>query len=414
MAGEPTILIAGAGVVGLATAVLLATGRCADRLRIGVLDARPIPRWRAEETDPRVYALSRASQQLLEHVGVWQRVASTRAAPYRRMRVWEGPDAYAPSALDFDCADVGEPDLGHIVEDALLRTVLADALAAAPQAQLTIGAEIESVEIGERDVAVALRDGGRLRATALLAADGSDSTVRRLLALPVAGHRYGQTAIVTHVTSSAEHGETAWQRFLPGGPLALLPLADGRCSIVWSLPDGEAERLLAATDAEFLAELEAASAGVVGELTACSKRIGFSLQALHAWRYTLPRVALLGDAAHTVHPLAGQGMNLGFLDAAALAAVIEDAVLAGEDLGDHRVLRRYERERKADNLAMLAAFDGLNRLFRLPGWAAPLRALGMRAVEAADPVKHLFMRKALGLEAGRKHRVRWSRAELQA
>ena len=414
MASEPTILIAGAGVVGLATAVLLATGRCADRLRIDVLDARPIPRWRADETDPRVYALSRASQQLLEHVGVWQRVAGSRAAPYRRMRVWEGPDAYAPSALDFDSADIGEPDLGHIVEDALLRTVLADALAAAPQAQLTIGAEIESVEIGARDVAVALRDGGRLRATALLAADGSDSTVRRLLGLPVAGHRYEQTAIVTHVTSSAEHRETAWQRFLPGGPLALLPLADGRCSIVWSLPSDEAERLLAATDGEFLAELGFASAGVVGELTACSKRIGFSLQALHALRYTLPRVALLGDAAHTVHPLAGQGMNLGFLDAAALAAVIEDAVLAGEDLGDHKVLRRYERQRKGDNLAMLAAFDGLNRLFRLPGWAAPLRALGMRAVEAADPVKRLFMQKALGLEAGRRYRVRWSRGELQA
>jgi len=383
-------------------------------LRVVVLDARGTPRWRAEDMDPRVYALSRASQQLLAHVGAWDEIAEARASPYRRMRVWEGADAYAPSALDFDSAEIGEPDLGHIVEDRLLRTVLADRLAATREAQLVIGAEIETVETLSTEVAVALKDGGSLRGAVLLAADGSDSTVRRLLDLPVTGHRYEQTAVVTHVTSTGEHQSTAWQRFLPGGPLALLPLADGRSSIVWSLPTADAERLLAASDAEFLVELGAATAGVIGELTACSKRVGFPLQAMHAQKYAAPRVALLGDAAHTVHPLAGQGMNLGILDAASVVAVIEDALVAGEDIGDLKVLRRYERERKGDNLAMLAAFDGLNRLFRLPGWAAPMRALGLRAVEAADPVKRLLMQKALGLEAGRKHRVRWSRAELQA
>jgi len=414
MPATPTVLVAGAGVVGLATAVLLATGRCADRLRVVVLDARPIPRWRAEDMDPRVYALSRASQQLLAHVGVWDRIAETRAAPYRRMRVWEGTDAYAASALDFDSADIGEPDLGHIVEDTLLRTVLADKLAAAREAQLVIGSEIQSVETAPSEVVVELKDGGSLRGTVLLAADGSDSTVRRLLDLPVAGHRYEQSAVVTHVTSAGDHQATAWQRFLPGGPLALLPLADGRSSIVWSLPTADAERLLAASDAEFLAELGAASLGCVGELTACSKRVSFPLQALHALKYTAPRVALLGDAAHTVHPLAGQGMNLGILDAASIAAVVEDALLAGEGVGDLKVLRRYERQRKGDNLAMLAAFDGLNRLFRLPSWAAPARSLGLSAVEAAPPVKRLLMQKALGLEAGRRHQVRWSRAELQA
>ena len=414
MPATPTVLVAGAGVVGLATAALLATGRCADRLRVVVLDARPIPRWRAEDMDPRVYALSRASQQLLAHVGVWGRIAETRAAPYRRMRVWEGKDAYAASALDFDSADIGEPDLGHIVEDTLLRTVLADKLAAAREAQLVIGSEIESVETAPNEVVVELKDGGSLRGSVLLAADGSDSTVRRLLDLPVAGHRYEQSAVVTHVTSAGDHQGTAWQRFLPGGPLALLPLADGRSSIVWSLPTADAERLLAASDDQFLAELGAASLGCIGEITACSKRVSFPLQALHALKYTAPRVALLGDAAHTVHPLAGQGMNLGILDAASIAAVVEDALLAGEGVGDLKVLRRYERQRKGDNLAMLAAFDGLNRLFRLPGWAAPARSLGLRAVEAAPPVKRLLMQKALGLEAGRRHQVRWSRAELQA
>jgi 2-octaprenylphenol hydroxylase len=408
------VLVAGAGVVGLATAALLATGRCADRLRIAVLDARPIPRWRADEIDARVYALSRASQQLLAHVGAWRRIADTRAAPYTRMRVWEGLDAYGSAALDFDSADIGEPDLGHIVEDSLLRAALADVITAAPRAQLVIGAEIEAVATEAADVVAALGGRGSMRGALLLAADGSDSAVRRLAGLPVAGHRYEQTAIVTHVTSSKPHEDTAWQRFLPGGPLALLPLADGSSSIVWSLPTPEAERLLAASDTDFLAELGTASAAVLGELTACSRRSSFPLQALHALRYTAPRVALLGDAAHTVHPLAGQGMNLGFLDAASVASVIEDALLAGEDIGDLKVLRRYERQRKGNNLAMLAAFDGLNRLFGLPAWAAPLRALGLRAVDAAHPVKRLLMRQALGLEAGRRHRVRWSRAELQA
>src|SRR5688572_709749 len=414
MPTTPTVIVAGAGVVGLATAALLATGRCADRLRIVVLDARPTPRWRAEDMDPRVYALSRASQQLLAHVGAWSKIAQTRASPYRRMRVWEGTDAYAASALDFDSAEIGEPDLGHIVEDRLVRTVLAERLATTREAQLVIGAEIESVELLPTEVVVALKDGGSLRGAVLLAADGSDSTVRRLLDLPVTGHRYEQTAVVTHVTSTGAHQSTAWQRFMSGGPLALLPLADGRSSIVWSLPTADAERLLAASDAEFLAELGSASGGVIGELTACSKRVGFALQALHALKYTCTRVALLGDAAHTVHPLAGQGMNLGILDAASLAAVVEDALLAGEDVGDLKVLRRYERQRKGDNLAMLAAFDGLNRLFRSPSWAAPLRALGLRTVETAHPVKRLLMQKALGLTAGRRHQARWSRAELQA
>jgi 2-octaprenylphenol hydroxylase len=296
----------------------------------------------------------------------------------------------------------------------LLRTALADVVMAAPNAELGIGAEIAAVAVEPDSVAVELGQGGSARGTVLLAADGSDSTVRRLLALPVLGHRYEQTAVVTHVTSSGSHADTAWQRFLPGGPLAFLPLTDGRSSVVWSLPTAEAERLLAAGEADVLAALQEASAGVLGTLTACSARAGFALQALHAPRYTAPRVALLGDAAHTVHPLAGQGMNLGLLDAACVAAVLEDALLAGEDLGDLKVLHRYERRRKGDNLAMLAAFDGLNRLFRLPQWAAPIRSAGMQAVAAAGPVKRLLMRRALGLAASSRDRFRWSHAEWQA
>jgi 2-octaprenylphenol hydroxylase len=407
---EPTVLIVGAGVVGLAVGALLATGRCADRLRVRVLEARPLPTWQRDVVDLRVYALSRASQRTLERLGVWDAVRLTRVCAYRRMHVWEGADPIGPGSLDFDCAEIGEPDLGHIVEDSLLRSELAALLSRAPSAEVTLGAEVESIEVGTHEVAVGLRAGGVLRGTLLVAADGSDSPVRRLLDLPVAALGYGQTALVTHVATEAPHRETAWQRFLPGGPLAFLPLEDGRSSIVWSLPTEEAEALLRAAEPEFLAALEAASVGVLGRLGPAAARGAFPLQALHARRYCAPRAALIGDAAHTVHPLAGQGMNLGLLDAACLAAVLEDALAAGEDPGDRRVLRRYELQRKGDNLQMLLAFDALNRLFRLPAWVAPLRTAGLAAVDASGAAKRVLMRRALGLNAGSKKPLRWSHA----
>jgi ubiquinone biosynthesis UbiH/UbiF/VisC/COQ6 family hydroxylase len=408
-ARQPIVLVAGAGTVGLAVAALLATGRCSERLRVQVIEARPVPRWRAEDTDLRVYALSRASQQLLEGLGVWNTVRAARACAYRRMHVWEG-DPSGAAQVSFDSADIGEPDLGHIVEDSLLRSVLVDVVAAAPNAELTIGSALGALELGRREVTGKLANGGEVRGTLLVAADGSESPVRGLLDLPVASRSYEQTALVTHVASTLPHRDTAWQRFLPDGPLAFLPLADGRSSVVWSLPTERARSLLAAGDAELAAELQAASAGALGELTVSAPRAGFPLQALHALRYCSSRAALVGDAAHTIHPLAGQGMNLGLLDAACLAAVIEDAVLAGEDPGDLKVLRRYERQRKGDNLQMLLALDGLHRLFGLPAWAAPLRAAGLRAVDSSGAAKRLLMQRALGLNAGSKNRLRWSHA----
>ncbi len=241
----PTVLVAGAGVVGLAVAALLATGRCSESLRVQVLEARALPRWREGDTDLRVYALSRASQRLLEMLDVWRTVTARRACAYRRMHVWEGEDPEG-AALEFDSADIGEPDLGHIVEDSLLRSTLADVLAAASNAELTLGAEIESIEVARRAAIVQLKGGGSVRGTLLVAADGSDSAVRRLLDLPVMGGSYEQTAIVTHVASALPHRETAWQRFLPGGPLAFLPLSDGRSSVVWSLPTERADALIGA------------------------------------------------------------------------------------------------------------------------------------------------------------------------
>ncbi len=403
----PTVLIAGGGPVGLMLAALLTQGECAGRLRVRVLEPRPAPRWEAERLDLRVYALSRASQLAFERLGVWDEIRAKRASPYRAMRVWQGDDPFGFGAIAFDAADIGEPDLGHIVEDRLLRTVLIDLLERSSDCELDTTGALEGIEIGRYRVDVALAGGGRASGALIVGADGSDSKLRALLGLPTVARPYGQRALVTHVETERPHEETAWQRFLPGGPLALLPLSDGRSSIVWSLPEAEASRLLAAPDDAFLAALEDASSRVLGRPTACAERMSFPLRLVHARRYVEPRAVVVGDAAHTVHPLAGQGMNLGFADAVALADVIASAVRAGEDPGDRRVLRRYERARKPENLEMLLAFDGLHRLFGLPAWAAPLRAAGLAAVDRAPAAKRLLIRRAMGLSGVNGH-ARWS------
>jgi ubiquinone biosynthesis UbiH/UbiF/VisC/COQ6 family hydroxylase len=313
------------------------------------------------------------------------------------MRVWEGEDPNGAASVAFDCADIGEPDLGHIVEDALLRDALLARLSESSRVRIAVGCAVESVGVGPDAAVARLSDGSTVRAALVVAADGAGSPVRSMLDLPVAAKGYAQTAIVAHVGSERPHEHIARQRFLPGGPLALLPLADGRSSVVWSLPSRQADELAAAPEAEFLAALEDATGRVLGRLGPVSERARFPLQILHALRYCCSRGVLVGDAAHVVHPLAGQGMNLGLADAACLAAEIDAALAAGRDPGDLRVLRRYERRRKADNVNMLLALDALHHLFGLPQAVAPIRAFGLALTDAAGPAKGWLMRRALGL-----------------
>ncbi len=394
---QHTVIVSGAGTVGLTLAALLGTGRAAGRLAVHVVESRRAQSWTADEMDLRVYALSRGSQAVLAELGVWADIEAARASPYERMHVFEGDDPETSASVHFDCAEIGEPNLGHIVEDRLLKDRLLQRIARLPDVSVTTGAELEAVDLRASGVAVSLAGGSRLRGELLVAADGTESTVRHLLGLPALHASYGQQALVAHVETEKPHARTARQRFLPGGPLAFLPLADGRSSIVWSLPTWRAEALAGLDDAAFLAALQAASAGMLGRLGPVSARARFPLQVLAALRYCCSRAVLIGDAAHTVHPLAGQGMNLGLADAACLAAEIEAGLAEGREPGDLPVLRRYERRRKAENLKMLVALDALNRLFRLPDWARPLRGLGLRAVDAAPPAKRLLMRQALGL-----------------
>jgi len=250
----------------------------------------------------------------------------------------------------------------------------------------------------ERDrMHVQLADGRTLSARLVVGADGAQSRVRQLAAIPTHGWHYDQHGVVATVRTEYSHRETAWQRFLPSGPLAFLPLHDGRCSIVWSTAPQQAARLTQLDQIEFCDELGRAFDHKLGRILECGERAVFPLRLQHTERYVAPGLALIGDAAHVVHPLAGQGVNLGVLDAAALAEVILDAHAAGKDIGDFTVLRRYERWRKGDNLMMMAVMDGFKRLFG-SDWRAvqTLRSAGLSLTDRITPVKNLIIRHAMG------------------
>jgi len=394
-AAEQDIVIIGGGMVGAA----LACAAAQRGLRIAVIDGQPPQRtWPEGQVDLRVSALSRASQRILERLGAWSRIVELGVSPYREMVVW---DALGKAEIRFDSAELGEPDLGHIVENRVTRLALWEQLEAADNVTLHSPASVQMLAIDDAAGTVRLADSHVLRAKLVVGADGRESLVRETLGIPIDAHDYDQQAIVANVEVGYWHRETAWQRFLPTGPLAFLPLADGRCSIVWSAEERRASELLNLDDAAFLAELEAAFQQRLGAILSTGPRAAFPLRRQHAYEYVRPRAALIGDAAHTVHPLAGQGVNLGFLDAAALIDALDHALSRKRDIGSLATLRRYERARRGDNAAMLTAMDLFKRVFsnRVPPLVAG-RNLGLVAANRIPPLKHLFMRQALGLSAG--------------
>lgn len=362
-------VIVGAGVVGAAGALALAR----RGLRVALVEAQPPKPWRAEAPDLRVYAFAPDNAALLDKLGVWSGIAAARAQPYRHMRVW---DAAGGGELRFDAETLGRDALGWIVEHGLLVDRLWAALGAAGVRVLSPERVVGLVQ-DEDTAALSLDTGTRLRARLAIAADGADSALRDLAGLAVDRRDYGQKGIVAYVETARPHESTAWQRFLPGGPLAFLPCTEGRSSIVWTVSDDEATRLLALDDAAFSRELTRAFDATLGEVRVAGKRAAFPLRRQLAKDYVAGRVALCGDAAHVVHPLAGQGVNLGLRDVAALCDLAADASAhrgahnAARAFAAHR-LARWQRARRSDNAAAAWTFDGLNRLFSNDAVAATL------------------------------------------
>lgn len=388
------LIIAGGGMVGSTLACAL---HDAD-LKIALLEGAPLERIRpGEETDLRVSAINRASQRIFAAVDAWNDMTAWRVSPFRDMRVW---DAGGFGQIHFDSATLGEPLLGWIIENRVIQYTLLERARQLPAVELLCPAALETAWSEDTNHwRVRLTDGREFTTRLLVGADGAQSKVRELAEIDTRGWSYHQKALVANVRTAEPHQETAWQRFLPTGPLAFLPLHDGRCSIVWSTTPEQADQLLALDEYDFAHMLTEAFERRLGEIVRVGPRGAFPLRLQHARAYVKPGLALIGDAAHVVHPLAGQGVNLGLLDAATLAEVLLDGLAAGHEVGALRVLRRYERWRKSDNLPMLGIMDGFKRLF---GNSLPpvrlLRNLGLNLTDAAGPLKNLIARRAMGLE----------------
>nr|WP_298110573.1 2-octaprenyl-3-methyl-6-methoxy-1,4-benzoquinol hydroxylase [uncultured Pseudomonas sp.] len=394
---QADLIIVGAGMVGSALALALRE----QGLEILLIDGGPLsvtPFDKSAAFEPRVSALSVASQRVLERLGVWDGVVARRSSPYRDMQVWDGSGT---GQIHFSAASVHAEVLGHIVENRVVQDALLERLHDSDIGLLANG-RLEQMRRSGDGWLLTLLDGRQLRAPLLVAADGANSAVRRLAGCATREWDYLHHAIVTSVRCARPHQATAWQRFTDDGPLAFLPL-DGPagehwCSIVWSITPAEAERVMALDDAAFCAALGKAFEWRLGEVLHADRRLCIPLRQRHAKRYVEDGLALIGDAAHSIHPLAGQGVNMGFLDAAVLADVLSHALARGERLADERVLSRYERKRMPHNLAMMTAMEGFERLFQAdPLPVRWLRNAGLNWVDELPEAKALFVRQALGL-----------------
>jgi 2-octaprenylphenol hydroxylase len=390
------VAIVGAGPVGACAAALLARSGAVSPRRIALIDQQTPPRaLPSGPIDLRVFALSRASERILTAAGAWQSVRDTRVSEYERMHVWHASvPPRGGDALEFSADEVGERNLGCIVENCVLQRAAFDAARAEGVAFFEVA--FSGIRLAP-DAAMISLGGSDMAARLLVGADGAASRVRALADLGAEVADYLQLAIVCVVRTEKSHERTAWQRFLDDGTLAFLPLSDGTSSVVWSVSSARAEALLAAPPAAFAAELTRESDDVLGGIELLSERAAFPLRKLSAEAYVRERVALIGDAAHVIHPLAGQGANLGLLDAATLAEVLIEGAAQREDLGALRLLRKYERWRRSENQLISRSMDAFNRL--LAQGAGPLASIaqrGLSLVNRSTMAKRFFMERALG------------------
>ena len=383
------VIIAGGGITGLTLACALKhTG-----LRIAVIDQRE-PQAFGKDYALRVSAINRASLEVFNKVGAFEHMQQLRVSPFRQMHVW---DSSGVGQIHFDSAELGLDTLGYIIENNVIQLALQAVVQQSETIDWLCPSEIESLDISAAQKQVRLADGNILTTQLIVGADGANSVVRHAMGIELVRKSYQQQAIVCTVATEYEHHQTAWQCFLPSGPLALLPLADGSCSIVWSLDESRVAQMMALDDAAFAEKLGESFEYRLGSVKTASARAAFPLGYGHVDHYVQQGLALIGDAAHNIHPLAGQGANLGIMDAACLAQVITDALQARRQWSAFHTLRKYERSRKGDNRLMETTMTGFKYLFGNDNpWLTEIRNIGLNAVDHAGPVKQVFINQALG------------------
>jgi 2-octaprenyl-3-methyl-6-methoxy-1,4-benzoquinol hydroxylase/2-octaprenylphenol hydroxylase len=391
------VAIAGAGMVGAAMAGMLA--RCGFSVAL-IETVKPAAFDPEQAVGLRVSAVSPGSAAVLEQAGAWAEIEAGKSCAYRRMHVEDSAQhGRSSAALDFEAPVYGMERLGTIVENDLVRSALWNALGigakSSPLVQLYCPACVSEVIHRPGSAILSLAGGEKIEVNLLIGADGAMSGVRRLAGIGQDIWEYNQKGLVCVLRKTQDNPGVAWQRFLPGGPLAFLPLSDGSSSIVWTLPAVQADLLTSVSREEFCAELDQASDGWLGRIVDCGERAAFPLIMRLSECYVANRMVLLGDAAHVVHPLAGQGVNLGLADAAALVETLMENRRAGRDIADATALKRFERWRKSESELMAGGIHGLRALF-VPRSLAPLRGLGLRLVSRSWSVKEAFLLRAAG------------------
>ena len=387
------VAIVGGGMVGLA----VACGLQGSGLRVALIEqAGPAPVAADAAPELRVSAINAASEKLLAKLGVWEAILALRASRYHGMEVWDR-DSFGRIA--FDDASLGYSHLGHIIENGVIHRALWQKAQQLQEVTLMAPAEVQQVAWGENEVFLTLKDGNMLTAKLVVGADGARSWLREKADIPLTSWDYRHHALVATIRTAEPHGAVARQAFHGDGILAFLPLSDPHlCSIVWSLSQEEAQRMQQADEAGFNQALNLAFDNRLGLCQVESERLVFPLTGRYARQFAAHRLALVGDAAHTIHPLAGQGVNLGFMDAAVLIDEVRRLHGQGKDFGQHFYLRRYERSRKHSAALMLAGMQGFRELFAGSNPAKKLlRDLGLKLADTLPGVKPQLIRQAMGL-----------------